>query len=140
MVSMQLCECVKSFLSSGWAGRHSGHPLHSFYTCSKCEMAVTQSCVELRGLSLTQQVERVLGQRDGDAAPEQAATAAAAESAKSLIRALKVLSAVEVSRVCEAAALMCFHELLIKMIKLSDGRSRTRVPVTVAAKSHFMEL
>lgn len=51
-----------------------------------------------------------------------------------------MLSAVEVSRVCEAAALMCFHELLIKMIKLSDGRSRTRVPVTVGAKSHFMEL
>ena len=58
VVSMQLCECVKSFLSSGWAGLHSGHPLHSFYTCSKCEMAVTQRFVELRGLSLTQQVER----------------------------------------------------------------------------------
>lgn len=95
-------------------------------------------CGAQRTLTNTAGRERVLGQRDGDAAPEQAA--AAAESAKSLIRALKVLSAVEVSRVCEAAALMCFHELLIKMIKLSDGRSRTRVPVTVAAKSHFMEL
>lgn len=95
-------------------------------------------CGAQRTLTNTAGRERVLGQRDGDDAPEQAA--AAAESAKSLIRALKVLSAVEVSRVCEAAALMCFHELLIKMIKLSDGRSRTRVPVTVAAKSHFMEL
>lgn len=97
-------------------------------------------CGAQRTLTNTAGRERVLGQRDGDDAPEQAAAAAAAESAKSLIRALKVLSAVEVSRVCEAAALMCFHELLIKMIKLSDGRSRTRVPVTVAAKSHFMEL
>lgn len=26
------------------------------------------------------------------------------------------------------------------MIKLSDGRRRIHVPVTVAAKSHFMEL